>query len=174
MRKKGYPPEEGGIQHASGSQRMPHLEDMAERLFDTYIETFKQAPESDFLLKRYFFERYFEKNYLQDNVFFIPRTDFLWFFKYFHIDKPGAGIIERTIELKKRSTSIAETEIEIAFIQIRAHYTYEQGAADILYTRKAAENAKEAFILKNTKEAAKHVAQLLVDFHNDKVMSHPY
>jgi hypothetical protein len=174
MRKKGYPPEGGGIQHASGSQRMPHLEDMAERLFDTYRETFKQAPESDFLLKQYFFEMYFEKNYLQDNVFFIPRADFLWFFKYFHIDKPGAGIIERTIELKKRSTSIAETEIEIAFIQIRAHYMYEEGAADIIYTRKASESAKEAFILKNTKEAAKHVTQLLVDFHNDKVTSQPY
>ena len=174
MRKKGYPPEGGGIQHASGSQRMPHLEDMAERLFDTYRETFKQAPESDFLLKRYFFEMYFEKNYLQDNVFFIPRADFLWFFKYFHIDKPGAGIIERTIELKKRSTSIAETEIEIAFIQIRAHYTYEEGAADIIYTRKTSESAKEAFILKNTNDAITHVEQLLVDFRNDRVMSHLY
>jgi hypothetical protein len=44
----------------------------------------------------------------------------------------------------------------------------------LIYTRKAAESAKEAFILKNTKEAAKHVAQLLVDFHNDKVTSQPY
>jgi hypothetical protein len=111
---------------------------------------------------------------VQDNIFFIPRDNFLWFFKYFHIDKPGAGIIERTIELKKRSTSIAETEIEIAFIQTRAHYTFEQGAADIIYTRKASESAKEAFILKNTKEAVKHVAKLLVDFHNDKVASQPY
>jgi hypothetical protein len=174
MRKKGYPPEEGGTQHASGSQRLPYLKDMAERLFDTYIETFKQAPESDFLLKRYFFEMYFEKNYLQDNVFFIPRDNFLWFFKYFHIDKPGAGIIERTIELKKRSTSIAETEIEIAFIQIRAHYTFEQGAADIIYTRKASESAKEAFILKNTNDAVTHVEKLLDDFRNDRVMSQPY
>jgi hypothetical protein len=174
MRKKGYPPEEGGIQHASGSQRMPHLKDMAERLFDTYLETFKQAPESDFLLKRYFFKKYFEKNYLQDNVFFIPRADFLWFFKYFLIDKPGVGLIERTIELKKRSTSIAKTEIEIATILFRTHYTYEQGAADIIYTRKASESAEDAFILKNTQEAVKHVAQLLVDFHNDKVTSEPY
>jgi hypothetical protein len=168
MRKKVYPPEEGGIQHAS--HRLPHLKDMAERLFDTYIETFKQAPESDFLLKRYFFEMYFEKEYLQDNVFFIPRDKFLWFFKYFKGKQPS----DRTIELKKRSTERAETEIEIAFIQIRAHYTYEQGAADIIYTRKASESAKEAFILKNTKEASKHVAKLLVDFHNDKVMSQPY
>jgi hypothetical protein len=174
MRKKGYPPEGGGRQNTSTPLRAPHLEDMAERLFDTYIETFKQAPESDFLLKRYFFEMYFEKNYLQDNVFFIPRADFLWFFKYFQIEKPGVGIIERTIELKKRSTERAKTEVEIATIQIRTHYTYEQGAADIIYTRKASESAKEAFILKNTKEAAKHVAQLLVDFHNDKVTSQPY
>ena len=129
-----------------------------------------QAPESDFLIKRYFFEMYFEKEYLQDNIFFIPRDEFLWFFKYFKGKEPS----DRTIELKKRSTNIAETEIEIAFIQIRAHYTFEQGAADIIYTRKASENAKEAFILKNTKEAVKHVAKLLVDFHNDKVMSQPY
>jgi hypothetical protein len=174
MRKKGHPPEGGGMHNASSPLRAPHLKDMAERLFDTYIETFKQAPESDFLLKRYFFEMYFEKKYLQDNVFFIPRADFLWFFKYFHIDKPGVGIIERTIELKKRSTSIAKTEIEIAFIQTRAHYTYEQGAADIIYTRKTSESANDAFILKNTKEAVKQVAELLVDFHNDKVTSQPY
>ena len=174
MRKNGYPSTGGVIQKSSLSLRTPQLKDEAERLFHAYLETFQQAPESDVLLKRYFFTPYFEKEYLQDNVFFIPRADFLWFFKYFHIDKPGAGIIERTIELKKRSTSIAETEIEIAFIQIRAHYTYEEGAADIIYTRKTSESAKEAFILKNTKEAAKHVAQLLVDFHNDKVMSQPY
>ena len=174
MRKKGYPPEGGGRQQASGSQRLPYLKDMAERLFDTYRETFKQAPESDFLLKRDFFEMYFEKEYLQDNVFFIPRADFLWFFKYFQIEEPAVGIIERTIELKKRSTTRAITEIEIAMIQIRTHYTYEEGAADIVYTRKPSESAKEAFILKNTKEAAKHVAKLLVDFHNDKVTSQPY
>jgi hypothetical protein len=170
MRKKGHPPEGGGIQNASSSLRAPHLEDMAERLFDAYLETFKQAPEAEFLLKRYFFEIYFEKEYLQDNIFFIPRADFLWFFKYFIGKEPS----DRTIELKKRSTSIAETEIEIAMIQIRTHYTYEEGAADIIYTRKASESAKEAFILKNTKEAAKQVAKLLVDFHNDKVTSQPY
>jgi hypothetical protein len=83
MHKKGHPPEGGGIQNASSPLRAPHLEDQAERLFDTYLETFQQAPESDFLLKRYFFEIYFEKKYMQGNVFFIPRADFLWFFKYF-------------------------------------------------------------------------------------------
>ena len=170
MRKNGRLTEGGVIQQASTPLRAPHLEDEAQRLFDAYLETFQQAPESDFLLKRYFFEMYFEKEYLQDNVFFIPRADFLWFFKYFKGKEPS----DRTIELKKRSTERAETEIEIAFIQIREHYTFKQGAADIIYTRKASETAKEAFILKNTKEAAKHVAKLLVDFHNDKVMSQPY
>jgi hypothetical protein len=42
------------------------------------------------------------------------------------------------------------------------------------YTRKASESAKEAFILKNTKEAARQVAKLLADFHNDKVTEQPY
>src|SRR5262250_111942 len=119
MRKKGYPRDGGGRQNASSSLRAPQLQDMAERLFDTYRETFKQAPESDFLLKRYFFEMYFEKNYLQDNVFFIPRADFLWFFKYYLTGQPG----DLTIELKKRSAEKAKTEIEIAAIQIREHYT---------------------------------------------------
>ena len=170
MRKKGHPLEGGGKQNASSSLRAPHLEDMAERLFDAYRETFKQAPEADFLLKRYFFEIYFEKEYLQDNIFFIPRADFLWFFKYFIGKEPS----DRTIALKKRSAEKAKTEVEIATIQIRTHYTVEQGAADIIYTRKASESEKEAFILKNTQEAAKHVAKLLVDFHNDKVTSQPY
>jgi len=170
MTKKGHPPEGSGIPHASTPLRAPHLQDQAERLFDTYRETFKQAPESDFLLKRYFFEIYFEKEYLQDNVFFIPRADFLWFFKYFIGKEPT----DRTIELKKRSAEKAKTEVEIATIQFRTHYTYEEGEADIIYTRKTSESAEEAFILKNTKEAVKHVAKLLVDFHNDKVTSQPY
>ena len=169
MRKNGHP-STGVIQNATNSLRAPHLEDEAQRLVDAYLETFQQAPESDFLLKRYFFERYFEKEYLQDNIFFIPRADFLWFFKYFKGKEPG----DRTIELKKRSTERAETAIEIATIQTRTHYTYEEGAADILYTRKTAESAEEAFILKNTTEAVTHVEQLLVDFRSDKVMSHPY
>jgi hypothetical protein len=81
MRKNGRP-STGVIQKTSSSLRPRDLEDQAERLFDAYLETFENAPESDFLLKRYFFEKYFEKDYLQDNIFFIPRTDFLWFFKY--------------------------------------------------------------------------------------------
>jgi hypothetical protein len=117
MRKNGNLTEGRAIQKASISQRAPHLEDQAERLFDMYLETFEKAPESDFLLKRYFFEKYFEKEYLQDNIFFIPRADFLWFFKYYL----GDASKERIIELKKRSAERAETEIEIATIHIRRH-----------------------------------------------------
>ena len=132
MRKNGRPSTGGVIQKASLSLGAPHLKDEAERLFHAYLETFEKAPESDFLLKRYFFTIYFEKEYLQDNVFFIPRADFLWFFKYCKDDEKGTW----TIELKKRSAERAETEIEIATIHIRRHYTHEQGAADIIYTRR--------------------------------------
>ena len=170
MRKNGRLSAEEAIQNATNSLRAPHLEDEARRLLDAYLETFQQAPESDFLLKRYFFTMYFEKNYLQDNVFFIPRADFLWFFKYYVSDEPG----ERTIELKKRSTERAETEIEIATIQIRRFYTYEQGAADILYTRTFEDRRGVEFILKNTNEAVTHVEKLLDDFRNDRVTHQPY
>jgi hypothetical protein len=169
MRKNGRLTE-GGRQNASGSQRLPHLQDVAERLFDVYLETFEKAPESDFLLKRYFFEKYFEKEYLQNNNFFIPRADFLWFFKYYLDDARK----ERIIELKKRSAEKAIQGVEIATVLIREHYTYEQGAADIIYTRTFADREGEAFVLKNTKEAVKHVAKLLVDFRSDKVTSQPY
>jgi hypothetical protein len=170
MRKKGYPPEGGGRQRSSTPLRAPHLGDEAHRLFDVYLETFHQAPESDFLLKRYFFEIYFEKEYLQDNIFFIPRADFLWFFKYFIGKQPT----DRTIELKKRSTERAKTEVEIATIQLRTYYTVEQGAADIIYTRRFADQEGVEFIQKNTKDAVAHVEQLLVDFREDRVTSHPY
>jgi hypothetical protein len=170
MRKNGHLPEQGVRQNASIPLRAPHLKDEAKRLLDAYLETFQQAPESDFLLKRYFFTLYFEKNYLQDNVFFIPRADFLWFFKYYVSDEPG----ERTIELKKRSTDRAETEIEIATILMRRFYTYEQGAADIIYTRRFADQEGVEFILKNTNEAVTHVEKLLADFRNDQVTHHPY
>jgi hypothetical protein len=169
MRKNRHLTEGTVIQHAATPLGAPHLEDEAERLFQMYLETFQQAPESDFLLKRYFFEIYFEKEYLQDNIFFIPRDEFLWFFKYFKGKAPG----DRTIELKKRSTERAETEIEIATILFRTHYTYEQGGCHIIYTRKFADQEGVEFILKNTKDAVAHVEQLLVDFRSDKVMSHP-
>jgi len=114
--------------------------------------------------------RYFEKNYLQDNVFFIPRADFLWFFKYSVSGKPD----ERTIELKKRSTERDEKEIEIATILFRTHYTYEQGACDIIYTRTFADSEGVEFIIKNTNDAVTQVEKLLDDFRNDPVTEQPY
>jgi hypothetical protein len=169
MRKNGRP-STGVIQKTSSSLRPRDLEDQAERLFDAYLETFENAPESDFLLKRYFFEKYFEKDYLQDNIFFIPRTDFLWFFKYCKDDEKG----EWTIELKKRSAERAVQEIEIATIHLRTHYTYEQGGADIIYTRKFADREGVEFIMHNTNDAVTHVERLLDDFRSDRVTSHPY
>jgi hypothetical protein len=71
----------GAAKHKAYIPRVVKMEDEAERLFQAYLDTFQQAPESDFLLKRYFFEMYFEKEYLQDNIFFIPRDEFLWFFQ---------------------------------------------------------------------------------------------
>jgi hypothetical protein len=147
-----------------------NTQDEAKRLFDAYLETFQQAPESDFLVKRYFFTPYFEKNYLQDNTLFIPREEFLWFFKYYLDEKRK----ERTIELKKRSANIWEKEIEIATIQIRTNYTFEQGAADIIYTRRLEDQEGEAFILENTDDAVSHVELLLADFRNDEVTHYPY
>ena len=166
MRKNGHP-QSGLLKQGHGPL---YLKDDAERLFAAYLDTFKQAPESDFLLKRYVFDEFYEKMYLQDNVFFIPRADFLWFFKYF---KSG-DIGDRTIELKKRSTSIAEREVEFAAIHIREHYTYEQGAADIIYTRRFEDQEGVEFLLKNTDDAVTQVEQLLADFRADKVMSQPY
>jgi hypothetical protein len=170
MHKNGRLITKGVIQDAPPPLQVPFLKDEAERLIDAYLETFQQAPEADFLLKRYFFTMYFEKKYLQDNVLFIPRHEFLWFFKYALDDEHD----EPTIELRKRSAEKAETEVEIATIQIRRHYTYEQGAADIIYTRRFTDRVGEEFIMKNMRDAVTHVEQLLADFRRDKVTQHPY
>lgn len=170
MRKNGHLTDRRVIQKVSPSQKLPDLQDQAERLFDVYLETFEKAPESDFLLKRYFFEKYFEKEYLQDNIFFIPRYDFLWFFKYFLDDKRKEWIIE----LKKRSAERAVQGVEIATILIREYYTYEQGPADIIYTRTVADREGEECIMQNTNDAIEHVEKLLADFRSDRVTSHPY
>jgi hypothetical protein len=170
MPKNGQLTEGGVREKVSALLRAPHLEDEARRLIDAYLKTFEKAPESDFLLKRYFFTMYYEKNYLQDNVFFIPRADFLWFFKYFIGKEPS----DRTIELKKRSTERAEKEVEIATIQIRTYYTYEQGVADIIYTRRFEDQEGVEFILKNTSDAVTHVEKLLTDFRNDRVTEQAY
>jgi hypothetical protein len=145
------------------------LRDEAERLFEKYLKTFAAAPEADFLLKRYFFDEYFEKEYLQQHIFLIPRADFLWFFKYFFT---ADGV--RTIELKKRSTSKADTEVEIVTIQIRRFYTVEQGAADILYARTFEDEAGEEYTLKSTIGAVALAEKLLSDFLDDGVTAQPY
>jgi hypothetical protein len=59
MHKNGHLTTGVVIQNATNSLTAPHLEDEAERLVHAYLETFQQAPESDFLLKRYFFRDVF-------------------------------------------------------------------------------------------------------------------
>jgi hypothetical protein len=85
-------------------------------------------------------------------------------------DEPG----ERTIELKKRSTERAKKEVEIATLQVRRFYTYEQGAADIIYTRRFEDQEGVEFILKNTNEAVTQLERVLDDFRSDRVTHHPY
>jgi len=86
------------------------LRDEAKRLLQLFLKTFADAPEANFLFKRYYFNllgQYYDKKYLQDNVLFIPRADFLWFFNFYLGEHE-----EENIELKKRSASKDETEIE--------------------------------------------------------------
>ena len=53
------------------------LKDGVEQLLGEYLETFAAAPEADFLLKRYFFDRYhYKQQYLQKNKLFIPALTF--------------------------------------------------------------------------------------------------
>jgi hypothetical protein len=139
--------------------------DEAECLFEKYLNTFKVAPEANFLLKRYFFTIYFEKEYLQDNTFLIPRWNFLWFFTYY-LDKEREG---QTIILKKRSTSKAELEIEEVTIQIRRYYKVEEGPVDIIYLRYFEDGKGETYALTNTIGAVSLAEKLLLDFRDDPV-----
>ena len=139
--------------------------DEAEHLIRAYLETFEKAPESASLLKEYFFTIYFEKEYLQDNVLFIPRTDFLWFFKYY-VGKQHERT-ERLIELKKRSASKDEQEIELMTIKTRRIYTAKQGRADIIYTRYFADGSGKTYKMKNTVGAVALAKKLLADFQDD-------
>jgi hypothetical protein len=138
--------------------------DEAERLFEKYLKTFASAPEANFLLKRYFFTVYFEKEYLQDNTFFIPRWNFLWFFTYVLEERDV-----RTIILEKRSTSKAEMEIEEVTMQIRRYYKVEEGPVDIIYTRSFEDETGETYTLKNTIGAVSLAEKLLLDFQDDPV-----
>jgi hypothetical protein len=144
--------------------------DAAERLFEKYLNTFKAAPEANFLLKRYFFTIYFEKEYLQDNTFLIPRSDFLWFFTYY-LDKEREG---QTITLKKRSTRKAELEIEEVTIQIRTYYKVEEGPVDIIYLRYFEDGKGETYALTNTVGAVSLAEKLLLDFQDDPVTAEGY
>jgi hypothetical protein len=138
--------------------------DEADDLIQAYLETFEKAPESN-KLKEYFFTFYFEKAYLQDNVLFIPRHNFLWFFKYY-VGKEHERT-EQLIELKKRSSSKAEQEIELVTIKTRRFYTAEQGWADIIYTRYFADGSGKTYKLKNTVGAVALAKKVLADFQDD-------
>jgi hypothetical protein len=145
------------------------LRDEAERLFKKYLKTFAAAPEAEFLLKRYFFDGFYEKEYLQDNTFFIPRRDFLWFFKYC-LQEPEAQVIE----LKKRSTSKEVMEIEQVTIAIRRYYAVEEGPVDIIYSRYFEDGRGEVYTLKNTIGAVSFAEKLLLDFQDDPVAAELY
>jgi hypothetical protein len=145
------------------------LRDEAERLFKKYLKTFAAAPEAEFLLKRYFFDDHYEKRYLQDNTFFIPRCDYLWFFKYCLAERDV-----RTITLKKRSANKDELEIELVTLQIRSYYTFEEGPVDIIYTRYFVEGRGDTYTVKNTIGAVSLAEKLLLDFQDDPVTAEPY
>jgi hypothetical protein len=136
----------------------------ADHLIRAYVETFEKALESN-RLKEYFFTFTFEKEYLQDNVLFIPRVDFLWFFKYY-VGKQDERT-DRVIELKKRSASIAEQEIELVTIKTRRFYTVKQGRADIIYTRYYEDGSGKTYKMKNTVGAVAFAKKLLADFKDD-------
>jgi hypothetical protein len=147
------------------------LKDEAERLVQLFIKTFTDAPESDFLLKYYYLnllEQYYDKRYLQDNVFFIPRADFLWFFS-FYLGKHE----EQNIELKKRSASKDEMEIEQVAIHQRRYYKVEEEPVDIIYTRFFEDGSGETTILKNTIGAVALSEKVLADFCEDRVTRYP-
>jgi hypothetical protein len=147
------------------------LRDEAQRLLQLFIKTFAGAPEADFLLKRYYFNllgSYYEKERLQENVFFIPRADFLWFFKYYLGEHE-----EENIELKKRSASKDEMEIEQVAIHQRRYYTVEEGPVDIIYTRFFEDGSGETTTLTNTIGAVALAEKLLADFCEDRVELHP-
>lgn len=147
------------------------LRDEAERLLQLFIKTFAQAPETDFLFKRYYFnllEQYYDKKYLQDNVLFIPRADFLWFFNYYLGEHE-----EQNVELKKRSACKDEQEIEQVAIHQRRYHTVAQGPVDIIYTRFFEDESGETTILKNTIGAVALSDKVLADFCEDRVTRHP-
>ena len=139
------------------------LKDEARHLLDAYLETFAAAPEADFLLKRYFFDRYHDKQYLQKNTLFIPRADFLWTLTY----SVGEDL-DRIIFLHKRSSDSAEQEIETVTLKSGGTFTDDRDGYRILYTRFFADSHGEAYSLNNTIGAVALAKKLLTDFRDDR------
>jgi hypothetical protein len=139
-------------------------ENEASRLLHAYLDTFREAPEAGRLLKAAYFDYNYKKEYLQEHVLFIHRSDYLWFFKYF----VGPGH-ERTIELKKRSTDKNEELVEIMTLQTRIHYTVEKTTlGDTIYTRTLGDGI--TMRVTNTTGAVALAEKLLADFKNDRVI----
>ena len=147
----------------------PALKDEARHLLDAYLKTFAAAPETDFLLKRYFFDRYHYKQYLQKNTLFIPRADFLWTLTY-----AVGEDLDRTIFLHKRSSDSTEQEIETVTLKTGGTFTDDRDGYSILYTRFFADGHGEAYSLKNTIGAVALAKKLLTDFRDDRQTHFPY
>jgi hypothetical protein len=145
------------------------LKDEASHLLDEYLGTFAAAPEADSLLKRYFFDRYHDKQYMQKNKFFIPRADYLWTLTYAVGEE-----FDRTIFLHKRSSDSTEQEIETVTIKTGGTFTYDRDGYGILYTRFFADGHGEAYSLKNTIGAVALAKKLLTDFQDDRQTHFPY
>ena len=146
------------------------LKDETEQLLDEYLKTFAAASEADFLLKRYFFDRYhYKQQFLQKNKLFIPRADFLWTLTYVVGED-----LDRTIFLHKRSTDISEQEIETVTITTEGTFASDRDGNGILYTRFFADGHGEAYSLKNTIGAVALAKKLLADFRDDRQTHFPY
>ncbi|MBV9483718.1 MAG: hypothetical protein JO249_23635 [Acidobacteria bacterium] len=146
------------------------LKDEASHLLDEYLKTFAAAPEADFLLKRYFFDRYhYKQQYLQKNKLFIPRADFLWTLTY-----AVGEDLDRTIFLHKRSSDSTEQEIETVTLTTGGTFTNDRDGYRILYTRYFADGHGEAYSLKNTIGAVALAKKLLMDFRDDRQTHFPY
>ncbi|MBV9483503.1 MAG: hypothetical protein JO249_22545 [Acidobacteria bacterium] len=159
-----------GKQKAYAPLFEPALKDEARQLLDEYLRTFSAAPETDFLLKRYFFDRYhYKQQYLQKNKLFIPRADFLWTLTY-----TVSEDLERTIFLHKRSSDSTEQEIETVTLKTGGTFTHDRDSYGILYTRFFADGHGEAYSLKNTIGAVALAKKLLTDFREDRQTHFPY
>ena len=97
-------------------------------------------------------------------MFFIPRQEFLWFFKY----RVGKSPLARIIQLKKRSSCKDNREIEQVTIRFRRLFQH-QPPVDIIYTRGQADGKGAVCTLKNTLSAVAFAEKVLADFRDDTV-----